>query len=87
MNTTRIARMKTPRSGSDAKACSNVSTPERTRNVPSSDSENVRIDSSIVQTLKASRFSITTAECRSAAPTSHGISEAFSTGSQNQPSS
>ena len=83
--------MNTPRVGSVAKACTEVSTPERTRKVPSSDSEKARIASRIVQTFSASRFSITTAECSSAVPASHGISEAFSTGSQNhqppQPSS
>jgi hypothetical protein len=83
--------MNTPRAGSLAKVCTEVSTPERTRKVPSSDSENVRIASSTVQIFSASRFSITTAECSSAVPASHGISEAFSTGSQNhqppQPSS
>jgi hypothetical protein len=52
--------------------------------VPISDSENVRIASRIVHTFSASRFSMTTAECNSAVPASHGISEAFSTGSQNQ---
>ena len=68
-----------------------MSTPERTRNVPISDSEKVRIASRIVHTLSASRFSITTAECSSAVPASQGMKEAFSTGSQNhqppQPSS
>ncbi len=39
------------------------STPERTRKVPSSDSEKVRIASSTVQIFSASRFSITSAEC------------------------
>ena len=84
MKTTRIARMKMPRRGSVAKACTEVSTPDRTRKVPISDSEKVRIASRMVQILSASRFSITTAECNSAVPASHGISEAFSTGSQNQ---
>ena len=83
--------MKTPRVGSLAKAWTEVSTPERTRKVPSSDSEKARIASRMVQIFSASRFSITTAECSSAVPASHGISEAFSTGSQNhqppQPSS
>ena len=83
--------MKTPRVGSLANAWTEVRTPERTRNVPSSDSEKVRIDSRMVQTFSALRFSITSAECSSAVPASHGISEAFSTGSQNhqppQPSS
>ena len=73
-----------PRVGSVAKAWTDVSTPERTRKVPISDSEKARIASRMVQTLSAPRFSITTAECSSAVPASHGISEAFSTGSQNQ---
>jgi len=91
MKTQRINRINTPRVGSVANACTEVSTPERTRKVPSSDSENVRIDSRMVQTFSALRFSITSAECSSAVPASHGIREAFSTGSQNhqppQPSS
>ena len=45
----------------------------------------------MVQTFSALRFSITSAEWSSAVPASQGISEAFSTGSQNhqppQPSS
>ena len=76
--------MNTPRVGSLAKVCTEVSTPERTRKVPISDSENVRMARRMVQTFSALRFSITTAECSSAVPASHGISEAFSTGSQNQ---
>jgi hypothetical protein len=59
---TRIARMKTPRVGSTAKEWTEVRTPERTRKVPSRDSEKVRIASRIVQTFSASRFSITTVE-------------------------
>ena len=88
---TMMARMKTPRSGSTAKAWTEDSTPERTRKVPSRLSEKARIASRIVQTFNASRFSITIAEWSSAVPTSHGMNEAFSTGSQNhqppQPSS
>ena len=62
MNRHRIIRMNTPRAGSLAKVCTEVSTPERTRKVPSSESENVRIARRMVQTFSASRFSITTAE-------------------------
>ena len=75
--------MKTPRVGSVAKACTEVSTPERTRKVPISESENARIASRIVHTLSALRFSITSAECSSAVAASHGMNDAFSTGSQN----
>ena len=83
--------MKMPRFGSVANACTDVSTPERTRNVPSSDSENAMIASSTVQVLNAPRFSVTASEWISAVPTSQGMNDAFSTGSQNhqppQPSS
>src|SRR6202012_5713351 len=91
MKRQRIIRMPTPRVGSLAKACTDVRTPERTRKVPSSDSEKVRIDSRMVQTFSALRFHIHSAEGNRAVPASQGISEAFSTGSQNhqppQPSS
>ena len=82
--TIRNARMKMPRAGSAANECTDTSTPERTRKVPSSDRENARIDSSSVQLLKSPRFSVTASEWISAVPTSHGMNEAFSTGSQNQ---
>ena len=88
---TNSARINMPRAGSEANECTETSTPERTRNVPSRQSENAAIASSTVQALKLPRFSVTARECISAVPASHGISEAFSTGSQNhqppQPSS
>src|SRR5574343_1350549 len=88
---TRKIRMKMPRRGSVAKACTDVSTPERTRKVPSSDSEKAEIASNTVQFLKLPRFSVTAALCSNAVPTSQGMNEASSTGSQNhqppQPSS
>src|SRR3546814_4972816 len=49
-------RMKKPRSGSVAKACTEVSTPERTMKVPMSDSEKVRMASRMVHTFSALRF-------------------------------
>ena len=49
----RKARMNMPRAGSVANACTDVSTPERTRNVPSSYSENATIASSTVQLLNS----------------------------------
>ena len=75
--------MKMPRLGSTAKACTEVRTPERTRNVPMRDKEKARMASRMVQTLSASRFSITRAECNRAVAASQGMKEAFSTGSQN----
>ncbi len=83
MTMARNTRMNTPRAGSVAKACTEVSTPERTRNVPSSDSEKARIASSTVQLRNAPRFSVTASEWISAVPVSHGMNDAFSTGSQN----
>ena len=59
MKKARMARMKTPRLGSLAKACTEVSTPERTRKVPSSENEKARMARKIVHTFSASRFSIT----------------------------
>ena len=44
----RNARMNRPRLGSVANACTDDKTPERTRNVPSSDNENAMIASSTV---------------------------------------
>ena len=76
--------MKTPRVGSLAKAWTEFSTPDRTRKVPSSDRPKASSARNTVQVFSASRFSTTTAECSSAQPASHGRSEAFSTGSQNQ---
>ena len=76
--------MKTPRAGSFAKACTEVRMPERTRKVPSRLSENASSARNTVHAFIASRRSQTMALCSSAAPASHGSSEAFSTGSQNQ---
>ena len=58
----RKARMKRPRSGSVAKAWTDVRTPERTRKVPKSESEKVRIARSTVQMRKHPRFSVTASE-------------------------
>jgi hypothetical protein len=77
-----MPRIKTPRSGSTAKAWTEVSTPDRTRKVPASDRENVINASRIVQAFNVSRFSMTRREWMKAVPASQGISEAFSTGSQ-----
>ena len=91
MTIAKNARMNTPRAGSVANAWTDVNTPERTRNVPTSDSENAMIASSTVQLRNVPRFSVTASEWISAVPASHGMKDAFSTGSQNhqppQPSS
>ncbi len=56
---TRKHRMNRPRFGSEANACTEVSTPERTRKVPSSDSENAKMDSRMVHARRPPRFSVT----------------------------
>ncbi len=76
--------MNRPRVGSAAKECTEVSTPERTRKVPNKLRENARMASSSVQLLNTPRFSVAASEWMSAVPTSQGMNEAFSTGSQNQ---
>ncbi len=87
----RKTRMNRPRSGSSAKACTEDSTPERTRKVPTSESAKARSARKTVQTRRAPRRSVTTSEWTSAVPASQGNNEAFSLGSQNhqppQPSS
>ncbi|MNT91402.1 hypothetical protein D3C72_2324930 [compost metagenome] len=91
MTITRYARINMPRAGSEAKECTETNTPERTKKVPSKQRENAVIANSTVQALNVPRFSVTASEWISAVPASHGINEAFSTGSQNhqppQPSS
>ena len=83
--------MNMPRAGSVANACTDTMMPERTRNVPSRLNENAAMASISVQLLNRPRFSATASEWISAVPTSHGMKDAFSTGSQNhqppQPSS
>ena len=76
--------MNRPRVGSAANECTEVSTPERTRKVPNKLRENARMASSSVQLLNTPRFSVAASEWMSAVPTSQGMNEAFSTGSQNQ---
>src|SRR5699024_5431103 len=89
--TAKKIKIKVPRAGSLANACTEVSTPERTKNVPSKLNEKVKMANSTVQARNRLRFSVTAKECSKAVPESQGIKEAFSTGSQNhqppQPSS
>ena len=58
--------------------------PERTRNVPRIASTPVASTSETFQTFSIPRRSWIITECRNAVPVSHGISDAFSTGSQAQ---
>jgi hypothetical protein len=87
----RKIRIKIPLVGSVAKACTDVSTPDRTKKVPSKLKEKAIIARSNVQLLNVPRFSVTERLWTKAVQTNHGMREAFSTGSQNhqppQPSS
>src|ERR1039458_4560712 len=67
-----------------AKACTELITPDRVRNVPSIESRKVAKISDMFQTFNMPRFSCIMTECRNAVPVSQGISEAFSTGSHPQ---
>ena len=91
ITTAKNAKINWPRVGSVANAWTEDNTPERTKNVPRSEKENARMASKTVQDLKLLRFSVTASEWIRAVPNSQGMSEAFSTGSQNhqppQPSS
>ena len=60
--TIRKPRIKAPRAGSLAKAWTDVSTPERTRKVPSKLREKVMIASNTVQARNMLRFSLTARE-------------------------
>jgi len=55
-------KMKIPRAGSEAKACTEVKTPERTKKVPSKESEKAAIAKSTVHALKLPLFSVTIKE-------------------------
>jgi hypothetical protein len=58
-----------------------LTTPERVRKVPKSESAKARITSRTFQTFSIPRFSWIITECRNAVAASHGMSAAFSTGS------
>ena len=62
ITTTRNSKINNPRLGSVAKACTEVRTPERTKNVPNKLSEKAQIESKTVHALNASRFSVTANE-------------------------
>ncbi len=66
------------------KLCTDVTTPERVRNVARMVRQNVASTSDRFQTRSMPRRSCTITEWMNAVPVSHGISDAFSTGSQPQ---
>src|SRR5271165_2580172 len=67
-----------------AKACTELTTPERVRNVPKIASRNVVKISHMFHIFIMPRFSCMITECRNAVMVSHGSREAFSTGSHPQ---
>src|SRR5438045_2320438 len=67
-----------------ANACTEFTTPLRVKNVPKIDNMNVVKISHMFHVFSMPRFSCIITECRNAVPVSHGISDAFSTGSQPQ---
>src|ERR1700728_3827869 len=67
-----------------AKACTELTRPERVSSVPRMESMKVEKISHTFQFFIMPRFSCIITECRKAVPVSHGISEAFSTGSHPQ---
>src|SRR5580692_2172971 len=70
--------------GDCAKACTELTTPERVRNVPKMQRKNVAEISTMFQTFIMPFFSCIITECRNAVAVIQGSSEAFSTGSQAQ---
>ena len=67
-----------------ANACTELTTPERVKNVPNTASRKVAKISHMFHIFSMPRFSCIITECRNAVPVSQGMSEAFSTGSHPQ---
>ena len=65
-------------------ACTLARTPLRVRNVPSTVNRKVATISVMVHVLSIPRRSWTITECRKAVAVSHGMNDAFSTGSHAQ---
>src|SRR5713226_2750835 len=67
-----------------ANACTELTTPERVRNVPKMQRKKVAEIKTMFQTFIIPFFSCIITECRNAVAVIHGSSDAFSTGSQPQ---
>ena len=70
--------------GDCAKACTELTTPERVRKVPKMHRKKVAEIRTMFQTFIMPFFSCIMTECRKAVAVIQGSSEAFSTGSQPQ---
>src|ERR1700722_15006814 len=68
----------------EANACTELTIPDRVSSVPRIVSMNVEKISHTFHVFIIPRFSCIITECRNAVPVSHGISDAFSTGSHPQ---
>jgi len=77
-------KIKSPLSGSLAKVWTEFKIPDLTRKVPHILSVNVVIDKIIIHEVRMFLFSKTKIQCSNAVKLNQGISETFSTGSQNQ---
>src|SRR5258708_7178389 len=77
--------MKTPRAGSVANACTEVRTPERTRNVPSREREKARTGGDTAPLWEAPRFSGARREWVGARPKNPGKKGGFRARTQNPP--
>ena len=84
INTDRKINIKIPRCGSFAKVCTEFNIPDLTKNVPLMLEVNVQRARIIVHDCIFDFFSKTDVQCNKAVKQNHGISETFSTGSQNQ---
>ena len=77
-------KINNPLSGSLAKVWTEFKIPDLTKKVPVILKVNVEIDNINVHNFNICLFSKTIIVCKSAVKQSHGISDTFSTGSQNQ---
>src|SRR5579863_9269715 len=87
MHTTRIRRRKLQNQCpilDSANACTELTAPLRVSEVPRMHNMKVRKTSQTFHTRIIPRFSCMITECKNAVPVSHGIRDAFSTGSQPQ---
>ena len=76
--------MNTPLLGSFAKVCTEFKIPDLTKKVPHILNVKVAIDNIIAQDVNIDLFSNAKIQCKRVVSANHGISETFSTGSQNQ---
>ena len=84
ISTNKKDKINRPLSGSFANVCTEFKIPDRTKKVPHILNVNVVIDNIITHDLRVDLFSKTKTQCNNVVNANHGISETFSTGSQNQ---